>query len=253
MNYREIFFNYFLYFIIYSMLGWVVEVLFHLYTEKKLVNRGFLNGPWCPIYGTCAIIMITLLSRLPHNPILIFLAGSILASLIEFITGLILEKVFGNKWWDYSDDKFNIKGYISLKFSILWGIATIILIDFIQPTIEMFLSNISLPTLVIIHNITLIVFVVDVTLTISSLIELKNILAELKNIAGELNLKKIQDELLNNKILNLATRIKNRQIYLIKIYPKLTKNKLESLIDQVIDIKQKIYEKIDEQKNNPVQ
>ena len=253
MNYREIFFNYFLYFIIYSMLGWVVEVLFHIYTEKKLVNRGFLNGPWCPIYGVAAIIMITLLNRLPQNPILIFLAGAILASLIEFITGLILEKVFGNKWWDYSDDKFNIKGYISLKFSILWGIATIILIKFLQPTIEMFLSIFSLPTLVIIHNITLIVFVVDVTLTISSLIELKNILAELINIAGELNLKKIQDELLNNKILNLATRIKNRQIYLIKIYPKLTKDKLESLIDQVIDIKQKIYEKIDEQKNNPVQ
>ena len=253
MNYREIFFNYFLYFIIYSMLGWVAEVLFHLYTEKKLINRGFLNGPWCPIYGTGAISMIIILNRLPQNPILLFFAGAILASLIELITGMILEKVFGNRWWDYSDDRFNIKGYISLKFSILWGIATIILIDFIQPTIEMFLSNISLPTLVIIHNITLIVFVVDVTLTISSLIELKNILAELKNIAGELNLKKIQDELLNNKILNLATRIKNRQIYLIKIYPKLTKNKLESLIDQVIDIKQKIYEKIDEQKNNPVQ
>jgi uncharacterized membrane protein len=246
MDYREIFFDYFLYFIIYSMLGWVAEVVFHLYTEKKLINRGFLNGPWCPIYGTGAIIMITLLNRLPNNLILIFLAGSILASLIELITGLTLERLFGNKWWDYSENKFNIKGYISLKFSILWGIATIILIDFIQPTIEMFLSNFSLPTLVIIHNITLIVFVVDVTLTISSLIELKNILAELKNIAGELNLKKIQDELLNNKILNLATRIKNRQIYLIKIYPKLTKDKLESLVDQIIEIKQKIYEKLDE-------
>jgi uncharacterized membrane protein len=246
MDYREIFFDYFLYFIIYSMLGWVAEVVFHLYTEKKLINRGFLNGPWCPIYGTGAIIMITLLSRLPNNPILIFLAGSILASLIELITGLTLERLFGNKWWDYSENKFNIKGYISLKFSILWGIATIILIDFIQPTIEMFLSNFSLPTLVIIHNITLIVFVVDVTLTISSLIELKNILAELKNIAGELNLKKIQDELLSNKISNLAMRVKNRQIYLIKVYPKLTKDKLESLVDQIIEIKQKIYEKLDE-------
>jgi len=253
MSYREIFFNYFLYFIIYSMLGWVVEVLFHLYTEKKLINRGFLNGPWCPIYGVAAIIMITLLNRLPQNPILIFLAGSILASLIELITGVTLERLFGNKWWDYSDDRFNIKGYISLKFSIMWGIATIILIKFLQPTIEMFLSNFSLPTLVIIHNMALIVFVVDVTLTISSLIELKNILAELKNIASELNLQKIQDELLNNKILNLAMRVKNRQIYLIKIYPKLTKDKLESLIDQVIEIKQKIYEKLDEQKNNPVQ
>jgi uncharacterized membrane protein len=253
MDYREIFFDYFLYFIIYSMLGWVAEVVFHLYTEKKLINRGFLNGPWCPIYGTGAISMIIILNRLPQNPILLFFAGAILASLIELITGLTLERLFGNKWWDYSENKFNIKGYISLKFSILWGIATIILIDFIQPTIEMFLSNFSLPTLVIIHNITLIVFVVDVTLTISSLIELKNILAELKNIAGELNLKKIQDELLSNKISNLAMRVKNRQIYLIKVYPKLTKDKLESLVDQIIEIKQKIYEKLDEQKNNPKQ
>ncbi len=251
MNYREIFFNYFLYFIIYSMLGWVAEVLFHLYTEKKLINRGFLNGPWCPIYGTGAISMIIILNRLPQNPILLFFAGAILASLIELITGMILEKVFGNRWWDYSDDRFNIKGYISLKFSILWGIATIILIEFIQPIIELLLSKFSLPSLVVIHNIVLIAFVVDVTLTISSLIELKNILIELKKIASELNLQKIQDELLNSRISNLATRVKNRQIYLMKIYPQLTKDKLETLIDQIVDIKQKIYEKIDEQKNNP--
>lgn len=253
MNYREIFFNYFLYFIIYSMLGWVAEVLFHLYTEKKLINRGFLNGPWCPIYGTGAISMIIILNRLPQNPILLFFAGAILASLIELITGMILEKVFGNRWWDYSDDRFNIKGYISLKFSILWGIATIILIEFIQPIIELLLSKFSLPSLVVIHNIVLIAFVVDVTLTISSLIELKNILIELKKIASELNLQKIQDELLNSRISNLATRVKNRQIYLMKIYPQLTKDKLETLIDQIVDIKQKIYEKIDEQKNNPKQ
>ncbi|TJX61372.1 hypothetical protein E8P77_18825 [Soehngenia saccharolytica] len=251
MNYREIFFNYFLYFIIYSMLGWVAEVLFHLYTEKKLINRGFLNGPWCPIYGTGAISMIIILNRLPQNPILLFFAGAILASLIELITGMILEKVFRNRWWDYSDDRFNIKGYISLKFSILWGIATIILIEFIQPIIELLLSKFSLPSLVVIHNIVLIAFVVDVTLTISSLIELKNILIELKKIASELNLQKIQDELLNSRISNLATRVKNRQIYLMKIYPQLTKDKLETLIDQIVDIKQKIYEKIDEQKNNP--
>ncbi|HPP31787.1 MAG TPA: putative ABC transporter permease [Soehngenia sp.] len=251
MDYKEIFFYYFFYFIIYSILGWISEVLFHLYTEKKFINRGFLNGPWCPIYGTGAITMIILLNRLPHNPILIFLAGAILASLIELVTGIILEKLFGNRWWDYSDDKFNIKGYISLKFSILWGIATLILMQFIQPTIEMFLSNFSLPSLVIIHNILLVAFVVDVTLTISSLIELKNILMELRNIASELNLQKLQDELLNNRISNLATRIKNRQIYLIKIYPKLTKDKLENLINQIIEIKQKVYEKVDEQKNNP--
>jgi len=251
MDYKEIFFYYFFYFIIYSILGWISEVLFHLYTEKKFINRGFLNGPWCPIYGTGAITMIILLNRLPHNQILIFLAGAILASLIELVTGIILEKLFGNRWWDYSDDKFNIKGYISLKFSILWGIATLILMQFIQPTIEMFLSNFSLPSLVIIHNILLVAFVVDVTLTISSLIELKNILMELRNIASELNLQKLQDELLNNRISNLATRIKNRQIYLIKIYPKLTKDKLENLINQIIEIKQKVYEKVDEQKNNP--
>jgi uncharacterized membrane protein len=233
------------------MLGWISEVLFHLYTEKKLINRGFLNGPWCPIYGTGAITIIIALDKLPHSPILLFFSGALLASLIELVTGMILERAFGNRWWDYSDDKFNIKGYISLKFSIMWGIATIILIEFIQPIIELFLSKFSLTSLVIIHNIVLIAFVADLTLTISSLIELKNILMELKNIASELSPHKIQDELLNNRIMNLAARVKNRQIYLMKIYPKLTKDKLENLINQIIDIKQKIYEKVDDQKNNP--
>ncbi|MBC7196483.1 MAG: putative ABC transporter permease, partial [Deferribacterales bacterium] len=222
---REFLFNYFLYFIIYSVLGWITEVIFHIYTEKKFINRGFLNGPWCPIYGTGAIIMILLLSELKNNLFFLFIGGAILASLIELITGVVLEKLFGSRWWDYSEDRFNIKGYISLKFSIMWGIASVILMIYIQPTIEYFLSLFSFNSLVLLHNFLLVVFVADVALTISSLIELKNILNELKSITLEFNLKKLQDELLNRKIINLAIKLKNRQIYLMKIYPILTKNR----------------------------
>ncbi|MDG2769851.1 putative ABC transporter permease, partial [Vibrio parahaemolyticus] len=174
-------------------------------------------------------IMILLLSELKNNLFFLFIGGAILASLIELITGVVLEKLFGSRWWDYSEDRFNIKGYISLKFSIMWGIASVILMIYIQPTIEYFLSLFSFNSLVLLHNFLLVVFVADVALTISSLIELKNILNELKSITLEFNLKKLQDELLNRKIINLAIKLKNRQIYLMKIYPILTKNRFENI------------------------
>lgn len=143
--------NYLWFFIIYSFLGWAVEVAFHAVTSAKFINRGFLNGPVCPIYGFGMILLIFFLEPFVDNFILLFIGAFLLTSILEFITGFILEKIFDTKWWDYSNMPFNIKGYICLSFSIAWGLAGVFMLDIIHPAVAKFssffnntLGNISL-------------------------------------------------------------------------------------------------------------
>lgn len=132
--------NYLWIFIVYAFLGWWVEVAFHAVTEGKFVNRGFLNGPVCPIYGFGMIILLYFLSSFSDNFILLFIGSVILTSVLEFITGFLLEKVFDDKWWDYTNMPFNIKGYICLSFSIMWGLAAVFVINIIHPLIFKLIS-----------------------------------------------------------------------------------------------------------------
>ena len=120
-------------FLIYSLLGWCAEVAAHAVTKGKFINRGFLNGPYCPIYGFGMIIVIICLTPISHNIILLFIGSVVLTTALEFITGFILEKVFKTRWWDYSNQKLNIGGYICLKYSLLWGAACVIIMKIIQP------------------------------------------------------------------------------------------------------------------------
>lgn len=108
-------------FFIYSFFGWIWESTFKSIRQKKFINRGFLNGPWLPIYGFGALIIITVTFRLQENHILVFLLGMITASIFEFLVGYMMEKMFHARYWDYSHLPFNINGYISLPVSILWG------------------------------------------------------------------------------------------------------------------------------------
>ena len=110
--------NILLYFIIYSFLGWCLESVYKTILEKRFVNSGFLYGPLCPIYGFGAVIMILIFGLLPQNVFIIFLSSMILLTIWEYIVGVILEKLFKTKYWDYSNVKFNINGRVCLKNSI---------------------------------------------------------------------------------------------------------------------------------------
>lgn len=123
----------FAYFFCYSFLGWVTEVAFHAVTQGKFVNRGFLNGPVCPIYGTGMVAVLLILGENISRAWLVFLVGVGLPTLIELITGWVLERFFHNKWWDYSSRRFNLKGYICLEFSILWGVAVLFAVEVVHP------------------------------------------------------------------------------------------------------------------------
>lgn len=122
-----------LFFFAYSFIGWCGEVCVAAIRRKKFVNRGFANGPWCPIYGTAAVVIAIFFPELREHIWLLFLGGVIISTVLEYVTGKIMEHVFHKKLWDYSDKKFNLDGYVCLEYSALWGILTVVSMLFANP------------------------------------------------------------------------------------------------------------------------
>ncbi|MDD6794434.1 MAG: putative ABC transporter permease [Clostridiaceae bacterium] len=162
-----------IYFIIYSFLGWVAEVAYAFKNQRKFVNRGFLHGPLCPIYGSCLLLIILLLSNFEGSFFKLFIIATIATSVIEYFTGFILEKLFKTKYWDYTEDPFNLHGRICLHFSIMWGLASIAMVKIVHPTIVSFVNKIPSNVQQPLFFILFILLLVDFTLTIKSLINFK--------------------------------------------------------------------------------
>lgn len=118
----ELFSLYFMLFLIYSFAGWCIEVVNSLIVEKKFVNRGFMLGPYCPIYGYSSILMIFYLDRYTDNILTVFLLAVVVCSFAEYIVSYVMEKLFNARWWDYSDRSFNINGRVCLINAFLFGI-----------------------------------------------------------------------------------------------------------------------------------
>ena len=126
-------------FFLYAFLGWCTEVSYAALRTGRFVNRGFLNGPVCPIYGCGVVVVLAGLEPLKGNFVLLFLGSVVLTSALEWATGFVLEKLFRQRWWDYSDKPFNLGGYICLEFSIMWGFACLFVVDILHPSIEFFI------------------------------------------------------------------------------------------------------------------
>ena len=127
--------RYFFWFILYSVLGWIVETLLYILRDRKVVKRGFLFGPLCPIYGTSAILCNVILYGRIHNVFLVFLAGFFLCGVLEYLTHFLMEKLFDAMWWDYSDRKFNIHGRVYLKGLLFFGVGIVLLIRVVHPLV----------------------------------------------------------------------------------------------------------------------
>lgn len=183
-------------FIIYAFVGWCVEVAYAALDTGKFVNRGFLNGPYCPIYGFGVVIVVGLLTPLKDNRLILFAGSFVLTTVLEFITGYILEKVFHNKWWDYSDMPFNIKGYICLKFSILWGLGCTFIMDAFHPMIYRIITWIPFIPGVIILCIIASVFAVDCCITVSTILKFNKRLKLMDDMAASIH--KLSDEIGEN-------------------------------------------------------
>jgi len=126
-------------FFVYAFLGWCTEVGYAALETGRFVNRGFLNGPVCPIYGFGVVIVLSCLEPLRDNLAALYLGSFLLTSLLEWATGFVLEKIFHQRWWDYSDEHFNIGGYVCLKFSLIWGFACVFVVKLLHPTVLLFI------------------------------------------------------------------------------------------------------------------
>lgn len=163
-------YNLLFYFLVYSFLGWCVEVLYAYKNQKKFVNRGFLYGPLCPIYGSCIVLLILLFDNFRNNILTLFILATILTSVIEYLTAIFLEKLFDRKWWDYTDDPFNLHGRICLNFSLIWGAASVGVILIIHPIIKFMISSIPVALGVTLFYLLLILLIFDIVITIKNLI-----------------------------------------------------------------------------------
>ena len=185
------------FFLIYSFIGWVLEVTFHAVVVGKVINRGFLNGPLCPVYGFGMLTVLSMVNygqrmnvlklggRIPdgRSVLIIFFGGMLLATAIELIAGWLLDVIFHMRWWDYSDKPFHFHGYICLGFSILWGIGTVLVLYIVQPLIEAQVERIPDGKFSwILLGILYLILAADIVVTVSVIIGLNKRLAELDRI-----------------------------------------------------------------------
>lgn len=183
-------------FVVYAFIGWVVEVIYATLRFRKFVNRGFLNGPYCPVYGFSVIVVLGFLLPIKDNLLLFFIGSVILTTIVEFIAGLILEKSFNEKWWDYSAEKFNIKGYICLKASIVWGLACVVAAYFLHPLVDSVINLMSHNLLVGLSTFTIAIVVIDTIISVYSLLKVKQKVQLLDDI-GE-NIRHLSDAIGKN-------------------------------------------------------
>ena len=151
----------FLAFMFYSIIGWIMEVIVTIVEDKKFVNRGFLIGPYCPIYGTGFLGITLLLSKYMAHPIGLFFLIIILCSFIEYMTSLIMEKLFKARWWDYSERILNIDGRVCLVNSLAFGILGILGLYYLNPEIEAIIESFSIPLIHVLSILLFSILVVD--------------------------------------------------------------------------------------------
>lgn len=165
--------NYVLLFFIYSFLGWCMEVCVTLYTNKKMINRGFLIGPYCPIYGVGAVLITFCLDKYTSDIWVLFVMTCVLCGILEYLTSYVLEKLFRARWWDYSQRKFNLNGRVCLGNLIPFGILGILVLRVFNPWI---FENVFQLNKMILFSLTIIlctVFVIDNIITFGIMATIK--------------------------------------------------------------------------------
>jgi len=175
-----IFVEYFLWLIVYSFIGWIYESIICSAGEKRLVNRGFLNGPVCPVYGFGALTCIFFLNQKIDNVALLFFLGMLLTCAVEYITSVLLEKLFNTKWWDYSNHRFNIQGRVSLLGAIVFGTFSVLLIKYVHPFIRELIGRLPDPVLITASLALSLILMLDLYVTVRHILLLNSRLQEIQ-------------------------------------------------------------------------
>ena len=262
------FFELLFWFFIYSFLGWCTEVCFRSVNNGTFVNSGFLNGPYCPIYGVGMLFVVYTLYPVRDNLPLLFFSSVILTTLLEGITGAVLRKVFKTRWWDYTDMPFNIGGYVCPAFSLIWGLGACFVVKFIHPAVETIVAHISYNLGWVILLILTSLFVVDIITSVLTASNLNTDLERLHRISKELrepsdfiarslgNAMIEIDEKYDEKRLEMQARLdvlkaeimdvkKKNYHRMIKAFPNM---KHDMYNEQLIELKEKVLKKMKHQK-----
>ena len=201
----------------FAIIGWVLEVIVCSISDKKMVNRGFLIGPYCPIYGFGAVLMLTLSSYQDH-PLIIFVLSFFMCSVLEYFTSFLMEKMFQIRWWDYSHDSFNINGRVCLRNALAFGALGVLFVKYLNPFFLSLTGKISLNLLSLIGIIILIITTIDIIFSLSAVNSVKKVINK--------NVDKFKNKDATNDIKKLIN-VNYLERRLIKTYHLLEKEKDE--------------------------
>lgn len=247
----DTFLFYFTLFLFYAFCGWCIEEVVCSIAAKKIVNRGFLIGPYCPIYGYAALIMILTLQRYREDVVALFVMSMVLCTVLEYLTSFGMEKLFHARWWDYSHKKFNINGRVCLVNSFYFGILGCLLVHFINPFVSSVLSGFSLITLRILGLCLLVIFLLDTVISFIIMFKFKFTTDSIRKDNTEEITEKIKEIIRKKSFLHrrLLNAFPNMQAIL-----KEKKKELERFIgEKESQVKASLDEKQTELKNRVIQ
>ena len=190
-----------IYFIIYSFIGWILEVIYCLFTEKKFVNRGFLIGPICPIYGCGVLLIVLLIDGNISDLLSVFLKSILICSILEYFTSYIMEKLFKARWWDYSNRKFNINGRICLETMLPFGILGCLVVIFVHPFFSNLVGMFSDCTIKIIGITLFVLLISDIFISMNVMSKIKDEISSYYVDSTEIVRKKVTSWLKSNSVL----------------------------------------------------
>ncbi len=228
---------YFLLFMTYAICGWIMEVTCKLIQYKRFINRGFLIGPYCPIYGYGAILITILLRKYTNDPVVLFFMAIIICGTLEYLTSYFMEKIFKARWWDYSQKKFNINGRVCLNTIIPFGLLGLFIMYVSNPFLIGKIEQLPEIALNILSSVLLVIYIVD---NIVSGIVIRYVKKTEKDFGKELDnteemTKKVKEILQSKSVLHRR---------LLNAYPK-----LEAVKIKIKEKKQEIKEQVEEQKS----
>lgn len=239
-------------FYLYCMLGWCFESTVVSVGQRRLVNRGFLRGPMLPIYGFGAVILLHVSLPLKQHPVWLYLASMIAATVFEYIVGVVMEKIFKVKYWDYSKQRFQFQGYICLRSSLCWGFLGLILTSVIHPPIEKLVLGLPFIGLIVIDVLFSAAFISDVIVSVRSALDLAKVLEELDRLREQgAELRQQLSETALVGLTNLSYRVEEAHGEFTEKAGEAKaqfSEKIDDAKEQLADAKAQLSEKMDDAK-----
>ena len=242
---------FFLLFLIYSFLGWCMEICVSLVERKRFVNRGFLLGPYCPIYGSGAILITLLLSAFKDKPVLLFFMAILICGILEYLTSYFMEKIFRLRWWDYSKKRFNINGRVCLDTIIPFGILGMIIMYISNPFLLDKINMIPSNVLSIIFYIMLVIYLIDNIISLTTILGIRSTTTKVNRENKEDNTEEI-----TKKVREILLGKSFTQRRLLNAYPKLqaikikVKQKIKQTKEEIGKQKKILDNKVDKAKKD---